>query len=301
MAIRIICILAFLSSSYNCLSQIDSGYVDIKNGVLFYRIWGEGEPLVFLNGGPGFASTGYENYAEEVSKYRKVILFDQRGTGKSKQKRPLRIYISEMVKDLENLRKHLGYEKWDVFGHSFGGEYGQNYIARYPKSINKVILSASPDVTKNNKYSFQEFKETKEENKTELELILDKAYKEGKKIGIHIDTLRKLRNASVARNYVSKPENYSKASLWFLNSARPSSVNISFNTSTKKLLKRLKKFEKPVLIIHGVGDFINIAHPLNLHNVFPNSKLKIIEDSGHIMSLDSPEEYFGTIREFLLE
>ena len=68
--------------------QVDSGYVDIKDGVIFYRVFGEGEPMVFLNGGPGFSSEGYEMYAKTfASKKRKVILFDQRGTGKSKLKK----------------------------------------------------------------------------------------------------------------------------------------------------------------------------------------------------------------------
>ena len=76
-------LLILLSIPYESYTQIDSGYVEIKNGVLFYRVFGEGEPVVFLNGGPGLASNGYEVYATELEEKRQVILFDQRGTGKS--------------------------------------------------------------------------------------------------------------------------------------------------------------------------------------------------------------------------
>lgn len=286
----------FLST---CLTgQVESGSVKIKGGNLSYRIWGDGEPVVFLNGGPGFASDGYENYAIELAKYRRVILFDQRGTGKSKNKYCCQFYITEMTKDLEKLREHLGFEKWDVFGHSFGGTYAQYYIAQFPKSINKVILSASPcSIIAQGKY--QKFKDIKPENRTPLENTIAAAYYEGLEKKIHRDSLKKIYNANWSRYYVSKAENYSKVAYWFLNSSNPSSVNIEFNFRRKKLEKRLKEFTRPVLIIHGLNDFINIANPLRLHEFFPNSELKIIEDSGHIMSIDNPQEYFKAIREFL--
>ena len=45
------------------------------------------------------------------------------------------------VDDLEGLRKALGFDKWSVLGHSYGGMVAQAYSLQYPKSVNKLILS----------------------------------------------------------------------------------------------------------------------------------------------------------------
>jgi len=285
-------------------AQIDSGYVKVKGADIFYRIWGEGEPIVFLNGGPGLGSQGYELYATEIEHNRRVILFDQRGTGKSKLRNRNKIFMFQMVKDIESLRKHLGIEKWDVYGHSFGGEYAINYMLRYAKSIRKVILSASPGLKKSSFIDFQEFRKPEPENLSKLEIQLkNELEEERKKDKQDKNKIRRFRSALKARFYVSKPENYEKVVDWWLYKANPNTQRIDISDrdglSLDRKIKRLKKFENKILIIHGIGDFINISHPLHTHSIFPNSELKILKDSGHMMSLDSKEAYFKTINEFL--
>lgn len=287
-------------------AQIDSGYVDTKDGQLFYRIWGSGEPLVFLNGGPGFSSQGYESYAEQLSKCRKVILFDQRGTGKSKLKNENKISINKMVADIEDLRKHLKIEKWDVMGHSFGGQYAMYYASKYGEKINKLILSASPAYNVDFSSQVQGFKnvdygavasvlELDEFKNLRLELEKENPSRESI-----------LRGRSVARAgyYVCKEENYLKVADWFANKSN-SSEHASKNVrrsckDTKIRKKRLKKFHKPVLIVHGISDFLNLSNPLANHDVFPSSKFEIIYESGHMISIDQKEKYFELITNFLL-
>ena len=59
---------------------VDSGYVEVKKGKLFYKIFGKGEPVLFINNGGGFSSKNYEIYADLLSKSCMFIMFDQRGT-----------------------------------------------------------------------------------------------------------------------------------------------------------------------------------------------------------------------------
>ena len=285
----------------NC--QVDSGYVDIKNGVLFYRIWGAGEPVVFLNGGPGFASNGYEVYAEEVSKNRKVILFDQRGTGKSKLKEGLEtVSLHEMIDDLEKLREHLKIKKWNVYGHSFGGEYALGYIVKHPDKINKVILSAAPGVGVNIFKKSQAFRNPKVENLTDVELEVYNLHQiELSKENPSKERERRLSMALKARYYVSKPENYPIVIDWFLNKCRPGALYLeNMEVGPKRfMIRKLKKFKNPVLIIHGINDFLNFLNPKSNHDALPNSQLEIIYDSGHMMSIDSKEAYFEKVNKFL--
>lgn len=285
-------------------AQVDSGYVDIKNGKLFYRVFGEGKPMVFLNGGPGFSSNGYEMYADFFSDKRQVIIFDQRGTGKSKLKRINQntVTIKKMAKDLEKLREHLNIEIWDVMGHSFGGEYAVYYAAWYPKSINKLILSASPRLD-DEKSQLQHFKiPTYDKMIPEEQAVFQLLTKE-------IGTTKESEEISYryqlglkARYYVYKVENYSKAMNWFIYQS-DQNREVSFYTllslGRNKLHEKLKKFNQPVLIIHGISDFINVSAPIANHKLFLNSTLKIVYDSGHMILMDQPEEYKKTIEAFL--
>ena len=296
----------FNLNNIEVFSQVDSGFVEVKNAVLFYRVWGNGEPIVFLNGGPGYASNGYEVYATGIEKNRKVILFDQRGTGKSTMKRIGKpIYMSHMVDDLEALRKHLKIEKWDVFGHSFGGEYALNYIHEYPKSIDKVILSATPGLGKSVYPFFQKFKNPKPESLTTLEIQLyHELLKEKEKRNPDYERMYRISLAMKARFYVSKPENYAIAASWWLNKANPNihakAINNNISGKNKSSLNRnFKQFTNNVLIIHGIGDFLNLSHPYANQELFPNAELIILQDAGHMMSIDSKEEYFNSINKFL--
>lgn len=285
-------------------AQVDSGYVDIKGGELFYRVFGSGEPLVFLNGGPGYASDGYEFYAKELSQTRQVILFDQRGTGRSELKWVNNISIEKMVDDVEILRKHLQIDKWDVVGHSFGGIYSMHYAAKHGDKINKLVLSASPSF-KTGLSQMQEFRNVEYESIAylveleEFEYLKEAMLKENPSEEI----IMVVRRLARAKYYTCKQENYLITADWFANKCNPSvHVTRVVQASMKKTkLKEnhLKNFTNPVLIVHGSSDFLNISNPLSNHEVFPNSKLEIIYNSGHMMSLDQPEKYFSLIKEFL--
>lgn len=299
-------IFAFLFLSYSNLAAQsparDSGFVKIKDGQLFYRTYGDekGIPLLFLNGGFGYSSEGYKSYADAFSNNRRVILFDKRGTGKSKIQ-STSVSLKQMVKDVERLRKYLRIEKWDVMGHSFGGTYAMAYTAKHKKFINKLILSASPPpnfvnmLGQNFKYPpFEKFTLYEQELFLELEKELEKK-------SPSIDRINKLRLGLTARFYIYKKENYPKVSQWFMNNKdyynlRNITLNGKYNNST---VKKLKTFQNPVLVIHGISDFIILEEARKNYEMFPNATLKVIHDSGHIMLVDQPEQYKKIITEFL--
>ena len=248
----------------------------------------------------------YESYATALEENRQVILFDQRGTGKSVQHVDKRFTLNQMTRDLELLRRHLGIDKWDIFGHSFGSLYAIYYILEYSENTDKVVLSAAPAA---GEYSggvsnFQNFKHPQPENLTDLEIQLFYEFEdERKKPNANQERLYRLSTAMRARYYVSKPESYAPMAEWWLYKAEPClpkyQLDLKMRLSTKKIKQRLRNFENEVLIIHGIGDFINVTNPLKNHELFPNSKLKILSDAGHTMSIDSPKEYFEAINEFL--
>lgn len=104
----------------------------------------DGEPIVFLSGGPGMP-----DYLAEIAELvpgRRVVTYDQRGTGGSTVTNG--DYSTEAhVADLEQLREHLGAERLHLFGHSWGGMLAQLYATAHVDSVASLFLcSPTPGV-----------------------------------------------------------------------------------------------------------------------------------------------------------
>lgn len=109
---------------------------------LFVRIAGQGKPCLFVHGGPGSTSYYYEanGSAQIIERKMKMIYFDQRGSGRSGSARNGDYSLARMVKDMEELRSLLGYNKWAVMGHSFGGILITAYAHQQPQSVSALLL-----------------------------------------------------------------------------------------------------------------------------------------------------------------
>ncbi len=100
----------------------------------------EGIPVIVIHGGPGGGSQpSYRRYFNP-NKYD-IIQFDQRGCGKSVPYAELKDNNTQAsVSDLEQLRQHLGYEKWHVFGGSWGSTLSLIYAQNHPSRVLSLTL-----------------------------------------------------------------------------------------------------------------------------------------------------------------
>jgi len=99
-----------------------------------------GLPVVFLHGGPGAGCAPYHRRYFDPEIYR-IILFDQRGCGKSTPHACLEKNTSwDLVSDIEMIRQHLKISKWVVFGGSWGSTLGLLYAQTHPASVSGLIL-----------------------------------------------------------------------------------------------------------------------------------------------------------------
>lgn len=109
---------------------------------LYYEECGnpQGKPVVFLHGGPGGGCSPYYRQYFDPKKWR-VILFDQRGAGKSTPHAELRENTTwDLVGDIEKIRVHLNIENWFVFGGSWGSTLALTYSETHPERCNGLIL-----------------------------------------------------------------------------------------------------------------------------------------------------------------
>ena len=100
----------------------------------------DGLPVVFLHGGPGGGTDPFHRQFFDPQIYR-IVLFDQRGCGKSEPHGELQDNDTDaLVADLEAIRTHLGIQRWVVFGGSWGSTLALVYAERHPERVQGLIL-----------------------------------------------------------------------------------------------------------------------------------------------------------------
>ena len=112
-------------------------------------------PLLFLQGGPGNpAPRLMQGWIPEALKHYRVFLLDERGTGRSGKIdkgtpeliRPeilSKLRCPDVVADAEDMRRHLGFEKWDVLGNSFGALCTGSYMSHAPEGMGRAFLTGA--------------------------------------------------------------------------------------------------------------------------------------------------------------
>lgn len=279
--------------------KIEEGLVEVNGVQLYYKVLGEGEPVVILHGGPGFDHM-YMLPMSELARDYKIVFYDQRATGNSTGNTDAgSITVDNFVEDLEGLRKKLNLGKMNVIGHSWGACLAMYYGIKYPHNMKSLILlapSASADYY--NQYSENIQKNaSSQDNHTLKEIEQSEAFKN--KV---VETVQRYFRISI------KP--------FFHDQSLADRLNLTFSEKTARnqsivseLLMRnlgnydihdeLSAIKFPTLIIHGDSDPLPREAPYKVHKHIPQSEFVILKNTGHFMFIESPDELFSIIRDFL--
>ena len=127
---------------FPAIEPFNAGYMERGCHEIYYEQCGnpDGKPAVFLHGGPGGGGSTTVRRFFNPKKYH-VVIFDQRGCGRSKPHGCLEQNTTwDLVEDIETLKNKLGFEKWLVFGGSWGSTLSLAYSQTYPKSVSEMVL-----------------------------------------------------------------------------------------------------------------------------------------------------------------
>ena len=128
---------------YPPIEPYKSGHLDVGDGHrLYWELCGNpaGKPAVFLHGGPGGGSSPDHRRQFDPARYN-VLVFDQRGCGKSTPYASLEANTTaHLVADIERLREMAGFEKWLVFGGSWGSTLSLAYAQAHPERVTELVL-----------------------------------------------------------------------------------------------------------------------------------------------------------------
>lgn len=300
MSVRALPIVLLLLAPWVPAAAADPPGTTFETGgvTIWYEVRGSGTgtPLLVANGGPGFD----HNYLlcgdvwDRLAKGRKIVFYDQRGNGRSSElKDGQPCGLAEQIDDLEALRAHLGFEKIDLLGHSWGGYLVMAYAARHPERIAHLLIvdSGAPKI-QDTAFLFKNiYPET-----TAREDGLAFAVELGDQKAVDADL----------REYMSMIFYTPQARDAFL--ARSSSfvyrqkVNKAVWSDLQRfdLNPELPKYKFPTLVVTGRYDF-NVAPSVawTIHRAIPRSEFAVFEKSGHLPFCEEPDPFLARVGAFL--
>ncbi|MFK8066624.1 MAG: prolyl aminopeptidase [Gammaproteobacteria bacterium] len=271
----------------------------------------EGIPIIFIHGGPGSGCQPYHRQFFDPEKYR-IILFDQRGAGRSTPKGSLEENTTQdLIADMEAIREKLKIDRWVLFGGSWGVTLALLYAETYPGNVSGLILRGSFLATKRDLNWFfgdgvgrifpdeySKFISQLEKESSGIDTVIDfhkmiNSSSDMKKInaakawlrwtGIVVTWTLEQREEKEddPKSDEKDPQELIKGVQLELHYA----VNEYF-LKPDQLMKNIDQIpDIPVTIIHGRRD---ITCPMEsswqLHNAIPKSKLVILHESGHLAS-----------------
>ncbi len=128
---------------YPPIEPYASGRLAVGDGhEVYWELCGnpDGKPAVFLHGGPGAGCSPTHRRLFDPARY-KVLLFDQRGCGRSRPSASLEANTTwHLVADIERLREMAGVDRWLVFGGSWGSTLALAYAETHPGRVSEMVL-----------------------------------------------------------------------------------------------------------------------------------------------------------------
>lgn len=246
--------------------------------------------LIAVNGGPGLDHR-YLMAApvwKELARSHRIIFYDQRGTGDSPVDVNKQMTVSQMVADLDALRRHLDAERVDLVGHSWGGILSMAYAAEHPEHVAHMILVGSGDA-----------------KPSQHEYLFDKLYPD------IMETIEKPAGAAgetgcFETDAYDRMSYYDQRNRWLeLGGDAPrfsqaTCIAIMLDALKLDLYPRLAKLSVPTLVINGRFD-ANVAPTVayRLSKAIPGARLEFFEHSGHSPHVEEAEKFALTVEGFL--
>jgi proline iminopeptidase len=270
----------------------------IRDVSLFVKVVGKGYPLALMHGGPGLDHTSLLSFRPSAQSFT-LVFYDHRCNGRSAGAAASTMTWDNLTADAEALRQALGFDKWAVLGHSFGGMVALEYALRYPQSLSHLVLL---DTCADSRWV--------QENAPEV--LAKRGYSPST-----VETARRFYNGQIApHEMMSSVMKFTGAYYHHLNplqlahelfmGLRVKSRPEAFIFGHSQLLTgwtvmdRLGEINAPTLVMAGRDDFLFPPEcQQDLAAGIPGARLEIIERAGHNPQSERPRETNEMVRRFL--
>lgn len=304
-AIVVICILPILQSCGEAESQsdiqVEEGTLSVNGTEIYYNKVGEGEPIIIVHGGPvlehGYLESSFEPLAEDYE----LLYYDQRLSGRSSADvDSVDITLDNFVEDIEGLRQEFNFGKMHLMAHSWGGLLAMKYAIKYPSNLNSlVLLNPMPANTQDWREESQMVarRTTAEDSLKRREIMSSELFQNDPPKAIEQLLILSFRNQFKDRTLADSldfyiPEDYMVRSQRF--------GNLMAELSNYDLHEELNSLDIPTLLVYGDNEPAVEMSGQKLDSTIPNSRLSIIQNSGHFPFIEQPDQFMSELQGFLL-
>jgi proline iminopeptidase len=272
--------------------------ISIRGVSLFVRVMGHGYPLVLMHGGPGvdhMTMLPFRSCADHFT----LVFYDHRCNGRSVGAPVSSMTWDNLTADADALRQALGFNKWAVLGHSFGGMVALEYALRYPQSLSHLLLlDTCGDIR------------WVQENAPEI--LAQRGFSSDT-----VEMARRFFHGQIAPNemvpamikfgrayyhHLSPLQLAHQATLGLRMKTRPEALIFGFSQLLKgwTVMDRLGEIGVPTLVMAGRDDFqFPPEHQAALAAGIANARLEIIERAGHNAPTERSAEVIRAVENFM--
>jgi proline iminopeptidase len=264
----------------------------------------KGKPALFLHGGPGGGTDARQRRFFHPEKYR-IILFDQRGCGKSTPHASLEENTTwTLVEDIEKLRKHLGIDRWLVYGGSWGSTLALAYAETHPQAVSEIVLrgiflcrrkellwfyqEGASFIFPEEWRKYEEFI-PREERSDYITAYYKRLTGKDEKVRLDAARVWSIWEAACSKLFID-PDlmakfGEEKTALAFARIEAHYFVNGAFLKSDDQLLKDVTKIRHiPGVIVQGRYDIVcPMVSAYDLSRAWPEAELIVVPDAGHAL------------------
>lgn len=257
--------------------SVDTGYVLVDGGKLFYELAGSGKNIVLLHDGMVNREIWDEQFPV-LSKTYRVVRYDRRGYGKSSDPEMKYSHID----DLNKLLIQLKIDKAIIFGMSSGGRLAIDFTLTYPEKVTGLVLVGAVV----SGFGYTSHMITR---------------------GGHFDP-KKITDPVKVNEYYIKDDPYE---IYSENTAAKEKVmkllpflarqnRVPTQPAAKVAVRSLSEIKVPALILVGEFDIPDVhAHAGVINAGIVYSKREIIAQSGHLIPIEQPALFNETVMNFL--
>ena len=277
----------------NDYANEQSQFIEVNEMQVHYRDEGDGFPIVLVHGTAASLHT-WDAWTHELKKTNRVIRMDLPAFGITGPNKNADYSLEAYTTFLHSFLEKLQLKKFHIAGNSLGGNIAWNYTADYPENVEKLILVDASGLP-TNKQPPAIFKMAKTPLLKTLFLYVTPKILIKKNIEEVYADDSKITDALVDR--------YHKMALRIGNrKAFIDRAKTDFGLDSIVNINKLKSIQTPTLLIWGAQDlWIPLGNGIRMDRILVNSKLEVLENSGHVPMEENPNESLKILKNFLFK
>ena len=282
---------------------VEEGRIPFRGYETWYRSLGDGPglPLLCLHGGPGSTHVGL-TALEPLADERRVVLYDQLGSGNSSQPSDPSLWTVELfLAELANVRDALGLERLHLLGHSWGGMLAQEYALTQPDGLASLVLSST---LSSSALWREEALRLRGDLPTGVREALDgheaagttgdPEYERAIFVFLHRHLCRLDPWPPIVEEVLRSTNLEVYNAMWGPSEAHPTGVLAGWDVTPQ-----LGEIRVPALVLCGRHDEATPRQAETIAAALPDAELVVFEESAHLAPVEETERYLATVRGFL--